>query len=100
MAKAVNKNKHMTLDDRIEIQECLAKGLSFKAIGKRLGKSATTISREVKIHMQPYINGYVSTETECQKLLKAPFVCNGCEKKDRSSCSHRRRIYTAKSAQV
>ena len=29
------KNKHMTLDDRIEIQECLAKGISFKDIGKR-----------------------------------------------------------------
>ena len=40
------KNKHMTLDDRIEIQECLAKGISFKDIGKRIGKSATTISRE------------------------------------------------------
>ena len=28
------KNKHLTLDDRIEIQECLAKGMTFKAIGK------------------------------------------------------------------
>ena len=26
------KNKHMTLDDRIEIQECLTKGMTFKAI--------------------------------------------------------------------
>lgn len=46
------KNKHMTLDDRIEIQECLAKGISFKDIGKRIGKSATTISREIKLHLQ------------------------------------------------
>lgn len=38
------KNKHMTLDDRIEIQECLAKGILFKGIGKRIEKSATTIS--------------------------------------------------------
>ena len=28
------KNKHMTLDDRIEIQECLNKGMTFKAIGQ------------------------------------------------------------------
>ena len=27
------KNKHMTFDDRIEIQECLSKGMTFKAIG-------------------------------------------------------------------
>lgn len=29
------KNKHMTLDDRIEIQECLNKEMTFKAIAKR-----------------------------------------------------------------
>lgn len=28
----MSKNKHLTLDDRIEIQECLAKGMTFKAI--------------------------------------------------------------------
>ena len=48
------KNKHMTLGDRIEIQECLAKGMSFKDIGKRIEKSATTISREVKQHLQAH----------------------------------------------
>ena len=56
------KNKHMTLDDRIEIQECLAKGISFKDIGKRIGKSATTISREVKQHLQTHGNGYTKTD--------------------------------------
>ncbi len=28
--KNEKKNKHMNLDDRIEIQECLAKNISFK----------------------------------------------------------------------
>lgn len=94
------KNKHMTLDDRIEIQECLNKGMTFKAIGERIGKNQTTISREVKIHMEPYTNSFVRTDEVCPKLLKAPFVCNGCEKKSRSSCPHRRQIYTAKKAQA
>ena len=31
----MSKNKHLTLDDRIEIQECLAKGMTFKAIANR-----------------------------------------------------------------
>ena len=75
------KNKHMTLDDRIEIQECLAKGISFKDIGKRICKSATTISREVKQHLQAHSNGYTKTDEVCPRLLKAPFVCNGCEKR-------------------
>ena len=94
------KNKHMTLDDRIEIQECLSKGMTFKAIGERIGKNQTTISREVKIHMEPYTNSFVRTEEVCPKLLKAPFVCNGCEKKSRSNCPYRRQLYVAKKAQA
>ena len=93
------KNKHMSLDDRIEIQECLAKGISFKDIGKRIGKSATTISREVKLHLQTHSNGYTRSEEVCPLLLKAPFVCNGCDKKSRSSCPYKRQIYVAKTAQ-
>ena len=33
------KNKHMTLNDRIDIAEYLAKGLNFKEIARALGKS-------------------------------------------------------------
>ena len=94
------KNKHMTLDDRIEIQECLSKGMSFKAIGERIGKDQTTVSREVKIHMGPHTNSFVRTDEVCPKLLKAPFVCNGCEKKSRSNCPYRRQLYAAKKAQA
>lgn len=100
MKNKEKKNKHMTLDDRIEIQECLSKGMTFKAIGERIGKNQTTISREVKIHMEPYTNSFVRTDEVCPKLLKAPFVCNGCEKKSRSSCPYRRQLYTAKKAQA
>lgn len=99
MTGTEKKNKHMTLDDRIEIQECLSKGMTFKAIGKRVNKSQTTISREVKLHMQPYRNGFVRSDEVCPQLLKAPFVCNGCEKKGKSNCPYRRQIYSAKNAQ-
>lgn len=92
------KNKHMTLSDRIEIQECLAKGMTFKSIAKRIGKSPTTVSREIKAHLQVHTNGYVKTESVCPMLLKAPFVCNGCEKKSRSSCKFKRQLYIAKRA--
>ncbi|MBQ7541919.1 MAG: helix-turn-helix domain-containing protein [Clostridia bacterium] len=44
------KNKHMLLEDRIEIQECLCKGMTFKAIAHRIGKDPTTVSKEVKLH--------------------------------------------------
>ena len=95
----MSKNKHLTLDARIEIQECLAKGMTFKAIANRIGKNQTTVSREVKAHAQSHSNGYTRTEEYCPKLLKAPFVCNGCEMKSRAKCPYIRRIYVAKTAQ-
>lgn len=94
------KNKHMTIADRTEIQECLSKGMTFKAIGKHIGKSATTVSREVKQHAQTHTNGHVKTEEVCPLLLKAPFVCNGCDKRSRSSCRYVRRLYIATKAQA
>ena len=94
------KNKHMKLDDRIEIQECLSKGMTFKAIAKRIGKSPTTVSREVKAHIQYHTNCFVKTDATCPLLLKSPFVCNGCEKKSRSNCQFKRHMYEAKTAQA
>lgn len=93
------KNKHMTLDERIEIQECLSKGMSFKAIGGRIGKDPTTVSKEVKLHSKTYTSGHTRTDECCPKLLKAPFVCNGCPKRNHSNCKYPRRSYHAKTAQ-
>ncbi len=41
------KNKHMTLDDRTEIQECLYKRMMFKVIAAIFGKDPATVSKEV-----------------------------------------------------
>ena len=93
------KNKHMTLDDRIEIQECLNKSMTFKAIAQRICKDPTTVSKEVKLHSRTHTNSFVTTDECCPKLLKAPFVCNGCPKRNHSNCKYPRRRYVAKEAQ-
>lgn len=93
------KNKHMTLDDRIEIQECLNKGMTFKAIASRIGKDPTTVSKEVKQRAISYTNSFTKTDECCAKLLKAPFVCNGCRNRNHSNCHYTRRKYEAKRAQ-
>lgn len=46
------KNKHMTIDERIKIQLGLDKGSSFKKIAQEIGKDCTSISREVKRHIE------------------------------------------------
>jgi len=42
--KTTKKHKHLTLDEREEIQGCLDHGMTFKAIGQRIGKDQTTVS--------------------------------------------------------
>lgn len=43
-----NKNKHLTLDDRIIIESSLNAGLTFHAIALKIEKNPSTISKEVK----------------------------------------------------
>ena len=101
------KNKHLTKEDRNEIQDCLFKGMTFKAIGKLLGKDQTTISKEVKKHicMAPdngvkhmdRMGNPIEPEV-CPLLLSAPFVCNPCKKRH-GNCGFRKQLYRAGEAQ-
>ena len=93
------KNKHMTIEDRTEIQDRLYKGMTFKAIAALIEKDPTTVSKEIKLHAQNHRNGFVKTDEVCPKLMKAPFVCNGCKQKTSPSCRYMRRIYMAQTAQ-
>ena len=103
--KKDKKNLHLTLDDRIEIQECLSHGMTFKAIGRRIGKDQTTISKEIKKHIEIVPTSVKRNDAAgkpvlsvCSKLLKPPFVCNSCPKV-RSACAFDKHIYRARLAQ-
>lgn len=89
-----NGYKHLTKEERIEIQECLSHGMDFKHIAKRINKDQTTISREVKRHIEVLpARSKAEANKVCETLLKAPFVCNGCAR--RSRCLKERRVYYA-----
>ena len=100
------KNKHLTDEDRKEIQDCLQHGMTFKAIAKRVGKDQTTISKEVKKHLVSRPNGVKRVKEDgsplpaeiCPRLIKAPFVCNPCQKYH-GKCGYDRQIYIAGKAQ-
>jgi len=102
------KNKHMTADDRHEIQSCLDHGMTFKAIAARIGKDQTTVSKEVKKHIKVRpseavkhtdSNGNPIVKPPCPQLLKAPFVCNGCKKRH-AHCGFQKQHYSAQNAQI
>jgi len=94
MSKLVRGNqRHMSLDDRVYIQQALEKGLSFKDIAKFLCKDPTTISKEVKKHrMLKPRNTFADTHSGCKnrKGCILTNVCNrpiSCGKKRCSNCS-------------
>jgi len=78
--------------------------MSFKAIGRRIGKHETSVSREVKRHMIVRKTSVVKADkggkpmgAVCKQLLKPPFVCNPC-KRYRCVCAFDKHVYCAKTA--
>ena len=64
--------KHMSLDDRIEIQKGLKDGKTFAEIGAAIGRDGSTISKEVRGHLIIKETGarsrpYYHTEQRCFK---------------------------------
>lgn len=102
-----SKNKHLTLEERQEIQDCLNHGMTFKAIAAQVGKDQTTVSKEVKKHLKAFpatikgksSDGISPENAVCSKLLKAPFVCNSCQKR-RAYCAFPKQVYQAQTAQA
>ena len=82
--KSNNKNKHLTLEDRNFIQDCLHCGMCFKDIANRLGKDPSTISKEIKAHITTSNHSIkkdsLGNPMVCPRLNKPPYVCNGCSK--------------------
>lgn len=94
MSKSIPGNqKHLTLNDRIYIQNELDKGTTFKDIARFLCKDPTTISKEVKAHRLSdwyhkgtfynaknfCIHRYHCKKTNaCGKLLLCDVKCTSC----------------------
>ena len=102
-----SKNKHLTSDDRREIMECLDKGMTFKAIAVRVSKDPTTISKEIKKHLETRGRNSIKLldeeeavigEKRCPLLLKSPFVCNPCDNKRSKNCGFQKQLYIANKA--
>lgn len=114
------KNKHLSFDERLEIEKGLKNNLSFKQIGKNIGKDCTTISKEIKNHIIYKNSGAVGRaffdcinrhncefkskgtkcdyknckyykKESCPQLSKPPYVCNGCNSKN--VCTLSKQLY-------
>lgn len=114
------KNKHLSYDERLEIESGLKDNLSFKQIAKNIDRDCTTISKEIKNHIIFKNSGAIGRpffdclyrhncpykkkgkkcisklcehykKESCEKLKKPPYVCNGCLK--RNICTLSKQLY-------
>lgn len=77
-----NKGKHFTLSDRISIEAGIEKGWSFKKIADELGKSPSSVSREVRRHLifsPHYYDDHSRRKTECIYFSSCSSLCSKCQ---------------------
>ena len=77
----MNKNKHLILDDRNKIQLMLDNKESFAAIATALGKDPTTISKEIRNHLQyRRVGGIHLSYNSCSKryTCQKSHICVEC----------------------
>lgn len=93
--------KHLTLDQRMDIQIGLKEKLTLKVLSERLQKSPRTISNEIKIHLerkenQRHLFSKIA-KYACTQHLRYPYVCDGCP--FRAQCTSDFYSYDAKMAE-
>ena len=120
MKNTHQQNKHLTYDERQFIEIGLNNGRNFSEIAKDLNKARTTIMRETLKHRFKKMPSKFNNKTslcshrhECKKyecsekekcyeeeicifLTGSPYVCNGCEQKNK--CRKIKYYYYAKFA--
>ena len=85
----MSKNKHLTLTERISIQQLLNESKSFRAIGTMLERDCTTISKEIKRNLiQKQTGSYGRPYNDCLKRFNCQhiYLCNNL-KCNKSKCS-------------
>ena len=80
MSKNIHTQKHMTLSDRIFIEQSLATHANFKEIAQVLKKDPSTISKEIRKHKTLKKGSHYSIKNDCSLLASC---------KETRICSHK-----------
>ncbi|MDE7432653.1 MAG: IS30 family transposase [Lachnospiraceae bacterium] len=84
------KHTHLSLDDRFIISQMLSERQSFKQIALAVGKNCTSISREVRNHMQfKKTGGYGRSFNAClhRRDCSVHSLCAQCTSTGKKHCS-------------
>ena len=79
-------SKHLTITERQKILEMLDENENCKTIAAIVAKDERTVSREIKKRRNRQDNRRYGLygkkdDSECKRLQRFPFVCNGCDKR-------------------
>ena len=79
MSKSIHTQKHMTLSDRIYIEQALSNHDSFKDIAAVLKKDPSTISKEIRPHRRPNDGSHYHLKNNCALLSSCnrSRICDG-----------------------
>lgn len=94
-----NKQKHMTLENRIHIQSALDAGKTMRSIANDIGKDPSTISKEIRKHrVYPKRNTFNDSGNKCalKKECKRKNICDSgsivCQRKQCRTCPRCNRL--------
>ncbi len=79
--------KHLSLSDRALIERCLVHDYTFATISRKLNRSPTTISREVKRH-RVFVNKERPDKNDCAEY-RSCLRRNLCSTETKNSCFSR-----------
>lgn len=76
-----SKYRHFTLENRTLIERLLKENRSFRTMARILGCAPTSISNEIVKHRIYKDLSWGTSKRICNsgRLVKAPYVCNGCD---------------------
>lgn len=85
------KFRHLCLEDRKTIANCVSHGVTESETARRIGVSPSTVGREVKRHA--YYAG--ASRAACPILRRWPYTCDGCRKFYGKGCVLGKKKYDA-----
>ena len=92
--KSKCNGKHLTISDRLYIEQELLQGSSFRSIASVLGKDPTTISKEIRLHCDNTDSYRFKGCHRCKFFKKCNdtiLLCSSCEKSE-VFCSYNEKL--------
>lgn len=106
MRNEVHNYKHLSLEQRKIIEDCLKEGLKLFEIARIIEKDERTVSKEIKRNRmlvdyqkrRYFLSQDLDKLASCKRVEKYPFTCDNCKRKVGCALDHF--YYEARSAQT